>query len=151
MSASIEPTALAALSGSLMTLFGVLVSLFSIHLGNWLSRVQGLRTKWTLNNGSGEKEIAARREVRYTFAELYTWQPLVMTVILLLFAGGVVFFFNDVRVSQSVQFPSIFPLLYNAFFVIMGVLELFLLIAGYVACWKLREDIDTWLAAQKKS
>ena len=38
-----EPTTLTSLSGSLMSLFGLLVSLFSVHLGNWLSKLQGLR------------------------------------------------------------------------------------------------------------
>lgn len=141
-----EPTALASLAGSLMSLFGLLVSLFSVHLGNWLSRIQGLRTKWNLNNGSGEKELAARREVRYTLAELYTWQPLVMTIVLILFAGGVVFFFDDVMVSQAVQFPSIFPILYNGFFAVMVALQVLLLVLGYRAAQKLDKDIKVWLA-----
>lgn len=35
----LEATTLVSLAGSLMTLFGLLVSLFSIHLGNWLSKL----------------------------------------------------------------------------------------------------------------
>ena len=57
-----EPTTLTSLSGSLMSLFGLLVSLFSVHLGNWLSKLQGLRTRWDINSGSDDREVATRRE-----------------------------------------------------------------------------------------
>jgi hypothetical protein len=127
-----EPTTLTSLSGSLMSLFGILVSLFSIHLGNWLSKLQGLRTKWDLNSGSEEKEGDARRECRYTLRELYNWQPLVMTIIISGFGVGVLVFFNDVRTSAAVEFPGIFVYLYNGFFIIMLGLQLALLINGYV-------------------
>lgn len=126
-----EPTTLTSLSGSLMSLFGLLVSLFSVHLGNWLSKLQALWTKWDINSGSDDKEVAARRECRYTFAELYNWQPFVMTVIIAGFGLGVLFFFWDVVTTKNVQFPSIFVVLYTGFFVIMIVLQGFLLWSGY--------------------
>jgi hypothetical protein len=136
-----EPTTLTSLSGSLMSLFGLLVSLFSIHLGNWLSKLQGLRTKWDLNSGSDEKELAARRECRYTLKELYNWQPLVMTIIIASFGVGVLIFFNDVRTSAAIEFPGIFVYLYNGFFIIMLCLQIGLLFGGYVVGHNLKKDV----------
>ncbi|MDC7675183.1 hypothetical protein [Asticcacaulis machinosus] len=141
-----EPTTLTSLAGSLMSLFGVLVSLFSVHLGNWLAKLQGLRTKWDMNNGSDEKEISARRECRYTMAEIYTWQPFIMTVIILGFAIGVIYFFHDVSCHLKVVFPSIFVPLYYSFFGIMIVLELFLLYSG----WQLGRALTADIKAQFK-
>ncbi|OJY72102.1 MULTISPECIES: hypothetical protein [unclassified Rhizobium] len=145
-----EPTTLISLSGSLMGLFGLLVSLFSIHLGNWLSKLQGLRTKWDINNGSDDKEIAARRECRYTMAEVYNWQPFVMTVIILAFGAAVLYFFNDVRHANTVVFPSIFVYLYNGFFGIMFVLQAFLLLNGWSVGQGLKNDIDTQFPKPKR-
>jgi hypothetical protein len=136
-----EVTTLASLSGSLMSLFGILISLFSIHLGNWLSKFQGLRTKWDINDGSDEKELSARRECRYTLKELYNWQPLVMTIIIAGFGVGVMIFFNDVRISAKVEFPGIFVYLYNGFFIIMLCLQFGLLIGGYAVGHNLNRDV----------
>lgn len=127
----IEPTALTSLSGSLMSLFGLLVSLFAVHLGNWLAKLQGLRTKWEINSGSDEKEVAARRECRYAMVEIYNWQPFVMTIIILCFGGAVVYFFNDIRVAAKVAFPGIFVWVFNSFFVIVLLLQVILLINGW--------------------
>jgi hypothetical protein len=102
-----EATTLTSLSGSLMSLFGLLVSLFAVHLGNWLAKLQALRTKWNVNSGSDDKEVAARRECRYGFVELYNWQPFVMTAIIAGFGLAVVYFFNDVRATTGVTFPSL--------------------------------------------
>jgi hypothetical protein len=126
-----ETTTLTSLSGSLMGLFGLLVSLFSVHLGNWLAKLQALQTKWRINSGSDEKEIAARRECRYNFVELYNWQPFVMTSIIAGFGLAVLYFFNDIRVSEKIVFPGIFAPLYNGFFIIMLLLQMFLLFSGW--------------------
>jgi len=134
-----EPTTLTTLSGSLMTLFGLLVSLFSVHLGNWLARLQALRTKWNVNNGTDDKEVAARRECRYGFVELYNWQPFVMTAIIAGFGIAVVYFFNDVRITSKVTFPGIFVLIFNGFFMIMLILQLFLLYSG----WSVGREMKT--------
>ena len=137
-----EPTALASLSGSLMSLFGLLVSLFSIHLGNWLAKMQALRTKWDVNSGTGDNEKAARRECRYSLVELYNFQPFVMTVIIAAFGISVLCFFNSVRAANHVVFPGNFVLLYNGFFVIMLLLQLFLLGYGWSVGHRLRADVD---------
>lgn len=122
---------------------GLLVSLFNVQLGNWLSKLQGQTTRWNLNDSTtDEKEMAARREVRYAFDETFNWQPGVMTTIITAFAGGVVYFFNDFRISSGVEFPSIFVYLYNGFFGIMIGLELFLVILGYVVGFRLKAKID---------
>ncbi|OAI07189.1 hypothetical protein A1353_07485 [Methylomonas methanica] len=114
-----------------MSLFGLLVSLFSVHLGNWLAKLQALQTKWKINSGSDDKEVAARRECRYSFVELYNWQPFVMTAIIAGFGIAVLYFFNDVRAFAHVAFPSIFVCLYNGFFIIMLLLQGFLLYSGW--------------------
>lgn len=137
-----EPTTLTSLSGSLMSLFGLVVSLFSVHLGNWLSKLQGLRTRWDINSGSDDKEVAARRECRYVMAEVYTWQPFVMTLILMSFCGSVLYFFNDVRNSSGVVYPSIFVFIYKSFFIIMFVLQAVLLISGWRVGQGLKQEID---------
>uniref|UniRef100_UPI003BAD162C hypothetical protein n=1 Tax=Stappia sp. TaxID=1870903 RepID=UPI003BAD162C len=137
-----EPTTLTSLSGSLMSLFGLLVSLFSVHLGNWLSKLQGLRTRWDINSGSDDREVATRRECRYIMAEIYTWQPFVMTLILMIFGGSVLYFFNDVRNTSRVTFPSIFVCLYNSFFAIMFALQIFLLFSGWRVGERLKKDIE---------
>jgi hypothetical protein len=137
-----EPTALASLSGSLMSLFGLLVSLFSVHLGNWLAKLQALRTKWNANSGSDDKEVAARRECRYGFVELYNWQPFVMTGIIAGFGIAVVYFFNDVRATAGVTFPSIFVWVYNGFFIIMLLLQVFLLHSG----WRVGNEMKAKIA-----
>jgi hypothetical protein len=137
-----EPTTLTSLSGSLMSLFGLLVSLFSVHLGNWLSKLQALRTKWDINSGSDDKERAARRECRYGFVELYNWQPFVMTAIIAVFGLSVLYFFNDVRSALSVIFPSIFIWIYNGFFAIMILLQFFLLHSGWTVGERLKADIE---------
>jgi hypothetical protein len=138
-----EPTALTSLSGSLMSLFGLLVSLFSVHLGNWLAKLQALRTKWNINSGSDDKEVAARRECRYGLVELYNWQPFVMTIIIVGFGLAVVYFFNDVRATANVAFPSIFVWVYNCFFVIMVLLQVILLFGG----WRVGQDLKAKIAA----
>jgi hypothetical protein len=138
-----EPTTLTSLSGSLMSLFGLLVSLFAVHLGNWLAKLQGLRTKWDINSGSDDKEVAARRECRYAMAEIYNWQPFIMTTIILCFGAAVVYFFNEVRSASGVAFPGIFVGLYNSFFVIVLVLQIFLLING----WRVGRDMKSRIAA----
>lgn len=145
MTEPFNPTTLTSLSGSLMSLFGILVSLFSVHLGNWLAKLQGMRTKWNANNAEKDDEVKARREVRYSFAEIYTWQPLVMTIVLLCFAASVVGFFVHVWVGQAVAFPSIFPIIYIGFFVIMGGLEIFLLVTGRRVGSQLDKDIKEWV------
>jgi len=136
-------TALTSLSGSLMSLFGLLVSLFSIHLGNWLAKLQALRTKWDINSGSGDKELAARRECRYGLVELYNWQPFVMTAIIAGFGLAVLDFFNQVRTAEKIVYPGGFAVLYNVFFIIMIVLQLFLLGYGWRIGSKLKRDINT--------
>lgn len=141
-----ESTALVSLSGSLMSLFGLLVSLFSIHLGNWLSKLQALRTKWDVNNGSDPAERSARREVRYALIESYNWQPFVMTVIIAGFGVAVLCFFNGVRIAAEVKFPYGFVTLYNAFFGIMIALQITLLVWGGLVGRKLRADVDTAFA-----
>ncbi len=143
MSDSIEPTTVTSLTGALITMVGLLISLFNVQLGNWLSKLQGLRTKWGMNSSrTDEKERQARRECRYTLAEIFNWQPAVMTTIIVLFAAGVVFFFNDFRLSAGVAFPSIFVYLYNGFFAIMMGLQIFLVISGYVVGYRLKREID---------
>jgi len=137
-----EATTLTALSGSLMSLFGLLVSLFSVHLGNWLSKLQALKTKWRINSGSDEKEVAARRECRYTFVELYNWQPFVMTLIIAGFGIAVLYFFNDVRATARVAFPSIFVCLYNGFFIIMLLLQVVLLFSGWSIGKEMKATLD---------
>ncbi|CDZ59630.1 hypothetical protein [Neorhizobium galegae] len=137
-----EPTTLTSLSGSLMSLFGLLVSLFAVHLGNWLAKLQGLRTKWDINDGSDEKEVAVRRECRYAMAETYTWQPFVMTAIILCFGAAVVYFFNDVRNASGVAFPRIFVWVYNSFFIIVLLLQIFLLFNGWRVGESLKTDIE---------
>lgn len=136
-----EPTTLTTLAGSLMSLFGLLVSLFSIHLGNWLSKLQALKTKWDINNGSDPKEVALRRECRYGFIELYNWRPFVMTGIIAGFGLAVLYFFNDVRTARNVVFPSIFVALYFGFFIIMIALQLVLLVTG----WRVGETMKAEL------
>jgi hypothetical protein len=136
-----EPTALTSLSGSLMSLFGLLVSLFAVHLGNWLSKLQGVRTKWEINSGSEVKEVAARRECRYSMAEIYNWQPFVMTVIILCFGAAVVYFFNDVRVAAKVAFPGIFVWVFNSFFTIVLLLQVILLISGWCVGREMKANI----------
>lgn len=136
-----EPTTLTSLSGSLMSLFGLLVSLFSVHLGNWLAKMQALRTKWDINSGSDEKAVAGRRECRYGLVELYNWQPFVMTLIIAGFGFAVLAFFNEVRTTADVVFPSTFVLLYNLFFGIMIALQLFLLVNGLCVGASLKKDI----------
>ncbi len=138
-----EPTTLTSLSGSLMSLFGLLVSLFAVHLGNWLAKLQGLRTKWEINSGSDDKEVAARRECRYVMAEVYNWQPFVMTGIIMVFGIAVVYFFNDIRLASGVAFPGIFVWVYNGFFIIMFILQIFLLASG----WCVGQDMKTKIAA----
>jgi len=138
-----EPTTLTSLSGSLMSLFGLLVSLFAVHLGNWLAKLQGLRTKWDINSGSDDKEIAARRECRYVMVEVYNWQPFVMTAIIMCFGIAVVYFFNDIRLASGVAFPGIFVWVYNGFFIIMFALQLFLLANG----WRVGQDMKAKIAA----
>ncbi|WP_343698999.1 hypothetical protein [Caulobacter sp.] len=138
-----ETTTLVSLSGSLMSLFGLLVSLFSIHLGNWLAKLQALRTKWDINSGSGDAERAGRRECRYALAEIYNWQPLVMTTIIAGFGLAVLGFFNGVRLAAQVVFPGGYVSLYNGFFGIMITLQLVLLGWGYCVGSKLKGDIDT--------
>ncbi|WP_137179214.1 hypothetical protein [Roseomonas sp. AR75] len=138
----LEATTLVSLAGSLMTLFGLLVSLFSIHLGNWLSKLQALRTKWDINDGSDDKEVAARRECRYGFVELFNWQPMVMTFIIAGFGFTVLHFFNAVRIDQNVSFPGNYVTIYNAFFVIMLVLQIVLLVWGLFVGFRLRRDIN---------
>lgn len=138
-----EPATLTSLSGSLMSLFGLLVSLFAVHLGNWLAKLQGVRTKWDINSGSDDKEVAARRECRYAMAEIYNWQPFIMTIIILCFGAAVVYFFNDVRSASGLAFPSIFVWVYNSFFVIVLVLQIFLLVNG----WLVGHDMKSRIAA----
>jgi hypothetical protein len=132
-----------------MSLFGLLVSLFSVHLGNWLAKLQALRTKWNINNGSDDKEVAARRECRYGLVELYNWQPFVMTVIIAGFGLAVVYFFNDVRTKAGVAFPSIFVWVYNGFFVVMLVLQIFLLVSGWHVGKEMKAKIAAAFPAQK--
>ena len=121
---------------------GLLVSLFSVQLGNWLSKLQGQTTRWDSNHSTTDpEEMAARREVRYAFDEIFNWQPGVMTGIITVFVFGVVYFFNDFRISAGVEFPSIFVLLYNGFFGIMIGLELFLVIFGYRVGFRLKAKI----------
>ena len=142
MATPMEATTLVSLAGSLMTLFGLLVSLFSIHLGNWLAKMQALRTKWDVNVGSDEKAVAARRECRYALVELFNWQPFVMTVIIAGFGLAVLDFFNTVRTAKAVAFPAGYVTIYNAFFWIMIVLQVFLLLYGLTVGWRLKQDID---------
>lgn len=132
---------------------GLLVSLFNVQLGNWLSKLQGQTTRWDSNHSTTDtEEMAARREVRYAFDEIYNWQPGVMTAIITAFAGGVVYFFNDFRISAGVIFPSIFIFLYNGFFGIMIGLELFLVISGYVVGSRLKAKIkSTFVKAKTES
>jgi len=137
-----EATTLVSLAGSLMTLFGLLVSLFSIHLGNWLAKMQALRTKWDINSGTDDKAVAARRECRYGLVELFNWQPFVMTAIIAAFGIGVLDFFNTVRTSENVQFPAGYVTIYNGFFVVMLILQVFLLLYGLFVGWGLRKDIN---------
>lgn len=138
-----EPATLVSLAGSLMTLFGLLVSLFSIHLGNWLAKMQALRTKWDINSGTNDTAVSARRECRYGLVELFNWQPFVMTGIIALFGYGVLDFFNTVRTARSVSFPAGYVTIYNGFFVIMLVLQVFLLVYGFSVGWRLKKDIAT--------
>ncbi|UAL10152.1 hypothetical protein [Caulobacter segnis] len=137
-----ESTTLVSLSGSLMSLFGLLVSLFSIHLGNWLSKLQALRTKWDVNSGSGDSERAARRECRFALVEIYNWQPFVMTTIIAGFGVAVLCFFNGVRLAAQVSFPSGYVGLYNGFFGIMITLQIVLLVWGCLVGSKLKADVD---------
>jgi len=137
-----EATTLVSLAGSLMTLFGLLVSLFSIHLGNWLAKMQALRTKWDINSGTDDKAVAARRECRYGLVELFNWQPFVMTAIIAAFGIGVLDFFNTVRTSENVRFPAGYVTIYNGFFVVMLILQVFLLLYGLFVGWGLRKDIN---------
>lgn len=138
-----QASTLISLAGSLMTLFGLLVSLFAVHLGNWLSKLQALQTKWSINNGSDPSELAARRECRYEFVELYNWQPFLMTFIIVCFGAAVVYFFNDVRASSGTVFPGIFTYVYNSFFVVALLLQLALLLSG----WRVGTDLKSKIAA----
>lgn len=138
-----DPTVLTSLSGSLMSLFGLLVSLFSIHLGNWLAKMQALRTKWDINSGCGDKELAVRRECRFGLVELYNWQPFVISVIISGFGVAVLNFFNQARNADKIVYPGGFVLLYNAFFVIMVAFQIFLLGYGFLIGSKLKRDIDS--------
>lgn len=138
-----EATTLVSLTGSLMTLFGLLVSLFSIHLGNWLAKMQALRTKWDIHVGSDEKAVGARRECRYGLVELFNWQPFVMTAIIAGFGFAVLDFFNTARGANKVAFPAGYVTIYNAFFWIMIVLQIVLLIYGLVVGMSLKRAIDT--------
>ena len=139
---AMEAATLVSLAGSLMSLFGLLVSLFSIHLGNWLAKMQALRTKWDVNVGSDEKAVAARRECRYGLVELFNWQPFVMTVIIAGFGLAVLDFFNTVRAANKVAFPGGYVTIYNGFFGIMIALQIFLLLHGLRVGWGLKQDIE---------
>ena len=131
------------LSGTQLTLFGLLISLFAIHLGTWLARLQSLRTRWDINRGDGPAEYAVRRECRYVFVELYNWQPFVMTLILMLFGGGVLVFFNTLQLSSAIALPWGFVLLFNGFFALMIVLQLVLLVSGYLVGRDLKAQISS--------
>lgn len=131
------PDSLISLSGALMSLFGLLVSLFSVHLGNWLGKLKALRAKWEANSGSTDDELKVKRECRYSHLELYSWQPFVMTGLLIGFSSAVLFFFYDVKKTCSLQYPSIFIEIYTAFFIIMPVLSITLLIGG----WRIGKDL----------
>lgn len=133
-----------------MSLFGLLIGLFSIHLGNWLSKLQAIRTKWEFNNGSEDTEKAARRECKYALAEVFNWQPAVMTIIIAGFGVNVLCFFNGVRIAGQVTFPSGYVTLYNAFFVIMIALQAVLLIWGYAVAVTLNGDVAKVFPKKKR-
>jgi hypothetical protein len=51
-----------SLASDIRFVFGLLINLVSVPLGNWLAKLQALRTKWNINSGSDDKEVAARRD-----------------------------------------------------------------------------------------
>jgi hypothetical protein len=56
--------------GFYLTLFGLLGSLFAVHLANWYREILALETKADLNKGKGtEEQKAAIRECRYKLRE----------------------------------------------------------------------------------
>ncbi|OWY03754.1 hypothetical protein B6V75_10055 [Thioclava sp. F1Mire-8] len=146
-----DQATLTSLVGSLLSLFGILISLFSVHLGNWLAKLQAIRAKWQTNRGSSAEAKAAKRECRYDFAEIYNWQPFVMTVILLGFAAAVLWFFYDVQSSEAITFPSIFDYVFYGFFAVLIALSLFLLCSGYNVGEYLRKEIEKEFPAPAKS
>ncbi len=96
---------------------------------------------WDINGGSDPKDVSARRECRYGFIELYNWQPFVMTAIIAGFGLAVLYFFNDLRISRQVVFPSIFVDLYFGFFIVLILLQLFLLRSGWKVGETLKEEL----------
>jgi hypothetical protein len=136
------PEMLITCLGTLLTLFGLLISLFSIHLGTWLGQLTSLKTKWELNAGSREESIAARREVRYELKGLYTHVPFLLTFIIVGFALGVLWFAWTNWSLIVDKTPLGFAVLFFGFFVVMFCVTIYLLIRGAVIGRDLRQRID---------
>lgn len=65
-----------------------------------------------------------------------------MTLIIAGFGLTVLDFFNTVRIDQKVSFPGHYVTIYNAFFLIMLILQTVLLVWGLVVGFRLRRDIN---------
>lgn len=127
----------------LLTLFGLLISLFSIHLGAWLGQLTSLRSKWDLNQGSTSEKKGARREVKYELKGIFTHVPFLLTSVVVLFASGVLYLAICNWNALSNKTPQGFGVLFFGFFAIMILVTLYLLIRGWLIGRSLQNEIKS--------
>jgi hypothetical protein len=72
--------------GFFLTLFGLLGSLFYIHLSDWLREVLALETKWEINRtGEESDQKSGRRQCRYEIVPLASWHVLATSLVVTAF------------------------------------------------------------------
>ena len=126
------------------TLFGLLGSLFAIHLSNWFREILSLKQKYEINRTQDtDVEKSALRECRYKLRELYnpvTWIVYLLLTVFLVFVlwrGALLIspYWDKDMLAQEVRNVAIgFLTLYTA-------LSLFFLIGGYWICSSLKKNL----------
>jgi predicted PurR-regulated permease PerM len=131
--------------GLFLTLFGLLGSLFAIHLSNWFRELLALDQKFEQNkNRDNDEEKKAVRECRYKLRELYNHVTATVSAILTVFLMFVFWRGEKLITSQATPDPVVsdLALVASAFFIVYLFLTLFFLTRGYWVGYRLNKALN---------
>jgi hypothetical protein len=133
--------------GFYLTLFGLLGSLFAVHLANWYREILALETKAELNKGKGTAEQqAAIRECRYKLREannhvIYIVAFVVSAFLLFVFLRSLGLLTALPKPSNDKAQPDLIwevGLAFKVFLAVYGILTIWFLIGGAIKGSKIK-------------
>jgi hypothetical protein len=137
--------------GFYLTLFGLLGSLFAVHLANWYREILALETKADLNKGKGtEEQKAAIRECRYKLRETNNH---VIYVVAFVISGFLLFvFLRSLELLSALPATSVnqvhpnlpweVGLAFKVFLAVYGILTVWFLAGGIIKGRKIHKLVD---------